>query len=166
MGNKLAADAEIPRLQRRTSAPPLARFAAMPERNMAIVHAYATGCYGMTEIAQPFEIHYATVGRIVKMTDNFWELGDLTPLRTPLRPDPVATPFSAASFMTKGAVLEAAALHHTGPLALVELQNAGAERMYVAGTDNFYAITRYNWSSYYAMAVIELGQKVARVVNR
>jgi membrane-bound lytic murein transglycosylase B len=33
---------------------------------------------------------------------------------------------------------------------------------YVAGTENFYAITRYNWSSYQAMAVIELGQAVVR----
>ena len=33
---------------------------------------------------------------------------------------------------------------------------------YVAGTDNFYAITRYNWSSYCAMAVIELADTVAR----
>ena len=31
---------------------------------------------------------------------------------------------------------------------------------YVAGTTNFYALTRYNWSSYYAMAVIELGEAV------
>ena len=58
------------------------------------------------------------------------------------------------------------ALNHIGLLALVEVQNAGAEPMYVAGTDNFYAITHYNWSSYYAMAVIELGQEGARMVNR
>ena len=65
-GNKLAADAEIARLQRRTSAPPLARFAAMPERSMAIVQAYATGCYSTREIAHTIEIHYATVSRTVE----------------------------------------------------------------------------------------------------
>ena len=80
MDHKLVADAEIPRLQRRKSAPSPARFPAMPQRNMAIVQACATGCYSMTEIAQAFEIHYATVSRIVKMEDDFWEMGDLTPI--------------------------------------------------------------------------------------
>jgi putative transposase len=66
MASRLSADAEIPRLQRRALAPPLTRFAAMPERDPAIVQAYATGCYSMKEIAQAFDIHYATVSRIVK----------------------------------------------------------------------------------------------------
>jgi len=76
-----------------------------------------------------------------------------------LAPDILPT-FGVASFTAKGAVLEGPALEHQGPLALVELQNGDAEPEYIAGTENFYVITRYNWSSYYAMAVIELGREV------
>jgi membrane-bound lytic murein transglycosylase B len=61
----------------------------------------------------------------------------------------------------KGVSLNAPGSQHTGPLALIELQNGDEAPQYVAGTENFYAITRYNWSSYYAMAVIELGQAVS-----
>ena len=34
------------------------------------------------------------------------------------------------------------------------------------GYQNFYVITRYNWSSYYAMAVIELGREVKEALAR
>jgi membrane-bound lytic murein transglycosylase B len=82
-----------------------------------------------------------------------------------LVPDIVPS-FTAAQFIERGAELPAEALAHDGLLALVELQNGDAAPSYVAGTSNFYAVTRYNWSSYYAMAVIELGAAVGRIAGR
>ena len=82
-----------------------------------------------------------------------------------LAPD-IRPTFSAATLGTLGAELGASALRHDGPLALVELQNGDAPPLYLAGTENFYAITRYNWSSYYALAVIELGQEVAAAMSK
>ncbi len=78
-----------------------------------------------------------------------------------LGPDILPT-FSAADFTTRGAVLDAAGRGHDGPLALVELQNGDRAPSYVAGTRNFWAITRYNWSAYYAMAVIDLAAELKR----
>ncbi len=79
-----------------------------------------------------------------------------------LVPDILPT-FSLKTLESKGAVLGGQAKKHQGPLALVELQNgANGSPQYVVGTENFYTITRYNWSSYYAMAVIELAQELKK----
>lgn len=79
-----------------------------------------------------------------------------------LVPDIVPS-FTAAEFAERGAALDAAGRAWSDKLALVELANGDAAPSYVAGTGNFYAITRYNWSSYYAMAVIELGEAIRRL---
>ncbi len=87
-----------------------------------------------------------------------------------LAPD-ILPSFSAATFQAKGVRLPPDAQTHDGLFALVELENGdpqqgGGPRTYVAGTENFYVITRYNWSSYYAMAVIDLGQAVEALWRR
>ena len=91
-----------------------------------------------------------------------------------LAPD-ILPSFTLAEFTARGARIDATALAADarldaaggiGKLALVELQNGDAAPSYVAGTSNFYAVTRYNWSSYYALAVIELGEAVAAELER
>lgn len=74
---------------------------------------------------------------------------------TLLKPD-ILPSFTALQMAELGAELDDAGRAHGGLLALVELQNGDAAPSYVLGTANFWAITRYNWSSYYAMAVIDL----------
>jgi membrane-bound lytic murein transglycosylase B len=81
-----------------------------------------------------------------------------------LAPDIVPT-FTAAEMIEHGASLPDEALAVDSLLALVELQNGDAAPSYVAGTSNFYALTRYNWSSYYAMAVLALGEAVRPAVR-
>ncbi len=47
------------------------------------------------------------------------------------------------------------------PLALIDLPNGDAAPSYYLGAQNFFAITRYNRSSFYAMAVYELARRLA-----
>lgn len=79
-----------------------------------------------------------------------------------LAPDIVPS-FTAAQMAERGARLDEAGRAHDGPLALVELHNGDAAPSYVAGTRNFWVVTRYNWSSYYAMAVIELARAMRQM---
>ncbi|MDE1927885.1 MAG: lytic murein transglycosylase B [Burkholderiales bacterium] len=93
--------------------------------------------------------HYAVTPPADPAARAALQAGDIVPRWTP------------AQFSERGATLDAAGQRHPGRLALVELQNGDGPPSYVAGTQNFYAITRYNRSSYYALAVIELGAAIA-----
>jgi membrane-bound lytic murein transglycosylase B len=78
-----------------------------------------------------------------------------------LAPD-IRPTFTAAQLVDAGTALPDPARAWPGPLAFVELQNGDQPSTFIAGTQNFYVVTRYNWSSYYAMAVLELGAAVRR----
>ena len=80
-------------------------------------------------------------------------------LPTLLGPD-ILPSFEPAQMQALGVTPEGGH-NHPGLLALIELRNGERAPSYVVGTQNFYTITRYNWSSYYAMAVYDLGQEVA-----
>ena len=77
-----------------------------------------------------------------------------------LAPDITPT-FTADQLVAMGLPLLPQARAYAGKLAVVQLPNAGADPDYVLGTDNFYVITRYNQSAFYALAVIELGEVVS-----
>jgi membrane-bound lytic murein transglycosylase B len=80
-------------------------------------------------------------------------------LATLLAPD--INPTFTAAQMAEREVRVLGADNYERPLALIELKNGSSgPTEYIAGTENFYAITRYNWSAFYALSVIELGREV------
>lgn len=83
------------------------------------------------------------------------ETAQMEPL---LAPDilPTFTPAQLAGFEVR----PQAQLPEMEKYAVVELENGEADSDFVLGSRNFYVLTRYNRSSYYAMAVLQLGQEV------
>jgi len=60
-------NSNIPKAQQLPPAKPISEFAAMYERrNEAIVAAYQTGVYSYGQLADYFNIHFTTVGRIIR----------------------------------------------------------------------------------------------------
>jgi membrane-bound lytic murein transglycosylase B len=110
------------------------------------------------------------IGSVAKYLADYGWAKDLAPalrvnvdranLQTLLAPD-ITPSFDAQALQDNGVeIIEP--LPENENFALIELQNADARSDYALGTRNFYVITRYNRSSYYAMSVVDLGREVAR----
>jgi membrane-bound lytic murein transglycosylase B len=118
---------------------------------------------GGDDVVGSIASYLATFGWQRGMPPCFPVLPPLDPVeRARLAAADIVPTFSAADLAAAGAQLPDAARDFAGPLAFVELQNGDDPATYVAGTQNFYVVTRYNWSSYYAMAVIDLGAALKR----
>lgn len=60
---------EVPRVQRRPRAKPIADYLAIPDRRQGMVAAYRAGGYTMQQIADTFGVHYATVSWAVRAAE-------------------------------------------------------------------------------------------------
>jgi len=94
-----------------------------------------------------------------------WRAGH--PVITPLQPkgavdlEPGIEPKYSLTALQQAGLQPARPCSGEGPLCLLLLRHQNADQ-YLIGHPNFYTITRYNHSTYYAMAVHELAQAIKR----
>ncbi len=107
------------------------------------------------------------VGSVARfLAEHGWRRGEPTHFSVTLSDEQRAMPLIEAGIEPKYRIAELEpygvgspdAVPGDLPLALIDLPNADAPTSYYLGAPNFYVITRYNRSSFYAMAVIELAR--------
>ncbi len=104
-------------------------------------------------VANFLKVHGWETGKATRVLVDIEHADNLQEL---LAPDIVPT-FTPAAMQQKGVKLNG----ETQPdekLALIELVRGDGEPAFVAGGHNFYVVTRYNRSSFYANAVLELSE--------
>lgn len=84
-------------------------------------------------------------------------------LKTLLAPDIVPT-FTSQQMENKGLDLKQKTLENE-KLALIELVRGDKQPTYYVGGQNFFVVTRYNRSSFYATAVLKLAETIEKEVN-
>lgn len=104
-------------------------------------------------VANFLKVHGWESGKATRVLVDIQHRENLTEL---LAPDIVPT-FTPAVMQQKGVNLNGETLPDE-KLALIELVRGENEPAFVAGGQNFYVVTRYNRSSFYANAVLELSE--------
>lgn len=112
-------------------------------------------------VANFLKVHGWEAGKATRVQVDIEHADNLTEL---LAPDIVPT-FTPAVMQEKGVKLKNKTLPDE-KFALIELVRGEDEPAFVAGGQNFFVVTRYNRSSFYANAVLELSETVKRRKNR
>lgn len=97
-----------------------------------------------------------------------WQPGERTHYPAEIQSFAALAPFLEAGLepslrigeLERAGVRSPIAIPPTTPLALIEFPNGEQASDYVLGAQNFFVITRYNRSSFYAMGVIELANRL------
>ena len=105
-----------------------------------------------------------TIGSVANyLAQHGWQPGQpvVTPLLTsgPVSLEAGLTPQYTLADLRQAGLRTARPCRDDGPLRLIRLRHAGYDQ-YLIGHPNFYTITRYNNSAYYAMAVHEMAQSI------
>jgi membrane-bound lytic murein transglycosylase B len=107
------------------------------------------------------------VGSVARFLSNHgWRPGEPTYFQAIVEDEARARPAVEAGVPPKLSLTELAALGVSSPqsiagaepLSLIDLPDGDNPTQYVLGTNNFWVITRYNRSYFYAMAVIDLAR--------
>lgn len=113
------------------------------------------------------------IGSVARfLAEHGWRSGATTHYPVAMAEDARIAPALEAGIPPKLTMLELMRLGISSPaeipasekLALIDLPDPDAPTSYVLGAHNFYVVTRYNRSYFYAMAVIELAQMI-RIVS-
>ena len=114
------------------------------------------------------------VGSVASFLANHgWRVGEPTHFQARLADESRIAPLIEVGIEPKFTISQLGAYGVTSPqnvppsmpLALIDLPNGDEPTVYTLGAPNFYVITRYNRSSFYAMAVIDLATELRNSRN-
>jgi membrane-bound lytic murein transglycosylase B len=109
------------------------------------------------------------IGSVASFLANHgWRTGEPTHFQARLADESKISPLIEAGIEPKFTIAQLASYGVSStqkvppamPLALIDLPNGDEPTVYTLGAPNFYVITRYNRSSFYAMAVIDLANEL------